>query len=313
MSRSWDLAAGRCLRAGEGLDGGELVIVAAHDRHELHGPTTATGLRMRTDLMWHGAELELLAQADEHALFVRYRAGERGLEDRLVRSQLRLVVHLARRYRVPSQDFEDLVQQGAMGVVEAVRHFEAERGVRLSSYAAWWIRAYQLRYVMANHRLVKLGSTQAERRIFWGLGRARTSLRAAGMEDDPDALAASLGVTAEEVEAMASRMDSREVALDGRPGHEGRSCGARLTSSEQSAEIRVERAQLVGLVRKEVRLLREQLDARDQTLLDARFCDDAESLADLGKQFGVSRERARQLEARVLGRLRSRVEERLAA
>ena len=263
--------------------------------------------------MWQGAELELLAQADEHALFARYQAGERALEDRLVRSQLRLVVHLARKYRVRSQDLEDLVQQGAMGVVEAVRHFEVERGVRLSSYAAWWIRAYQLRYVMANHRLVKLGSTQAERRIFWGLARARTSLRAAGLDADADALAASLGVTADEIEAMASRMDSREVSFDATPGHEGRSFGARLASNEQSAEVRVERAQLVGLVRKEVRLLREQLDARDQTLLDARFCDDAESLADLGKQFGVSRERARQLEARVLGRLRSRVEERLAA
>ncbi|MEO6950881.1 MAG: sigma-70 family RNA polymerase sigma factor [Polyangia bacterium] len=263
--------------------------------------------------MWPGAGLELLDKNEELALFVRYQAGERGLEDRLVRSQLRLVVFLARKYQVAAQDLEDLVQQGAMGVVEAVRHFDSERGLRLSSYAAWWIRAYQLRYLMGNHRLVRLGSTRGQRRIFWGLGRERRRLREAGLEDSSDTLAAAFGVTKAEIEETAARMDARELTIDAAPDGKGRSLGARLASAEPSAESTAELAELVGLVREEVRRLRGQLGARDQTLLDERFCEEARSLADLGKQFGVSRERARQLEARVLGQLRTRVEERLSA
>jgi len=136
-----------------------------------------------------------------------------------------------------------------MGVVEAVRRFDPERGIRLSSYTAWWIRAYQLRYLMANYRLVKIGSTQQQRKI----------------------------------------------------------------SGELDAESRVEQEELVSLLREEAAELRGELDGRVRALLDARFCDEAPTLADLGRRFGVSRERARQLESRVLGRLRTRVERRIAA
>ncbi len=264
--------------------------------------------------MWSGIALELLSRDEEVALARAWRrSGDAKLEDRLVRSQLRLSAHMARAYRVGEDEREDLIQQGSLGVVEAVRRFDPERGIRLASYAGWWIRAFQLRYLLANHRLVRLGSTQQQRKIFFNLRSTRARLSVAGVEPAPEQLAAALGVSTEETVETARRIDYKDVSLDGAVADDRPSFGSRLASSEEDAESRLERGELIGLVRGEAELMRGELEGRERALFDARFCEDAPTLAELGKRFGVSRERARQLEARLLGRLKTRVQRRLAA
>ena len=268
---------------------------------------------MHKTQMWNGTELELLSRDEESALARSYRStGDQKLEERLVRSQLRLAAHLARGFHVGEQDLEDLTQQGAMGAVEAVRRFDPERGNRLSSYAAWWIRAYQLRYLLANHRLVRLGSTQQQRKIFWRLRTERARLTAAGEDAGPEALALVLGVSATDIEETSRRIDSKEVSIDAPAKDDRASFGSQLASHDDSPEDNVEHAQLVGLVRREAGRLHGELAGRERAVFEARFSDDAPTLAAVGKRFGVSRERARQLEKRVIQRLRTRVEKRLA-
>jgi RNA polymerase sigma-32 factor len=269
---------------------------------------------MRTEPVFGGARLELLTQEEERALAREYvRTHDPKIEDRLVRSQLRLASHLARRYHLRDDECEDLSQQGALGVVEAVRRFDPERGIRLSSYAAWWIRAYQLRYLLANHRLVRLGSTQQQRKIFWGLARARARLREVGTEADVADLATALGTGAQETSETAQRMDARELSIDAPALGDGLSLGAKMASTDDSAEALFERAELLALVQTEANCLHDELSGRERTLFEARFREDAPTLAALGKEFGVSRERARQIEAKLLARLKTRVEHKLAA
>jgi RNA polymerase sigma-32 factor len=264
--------------------------------------------------MFGGARLDLLSQEEELRLAREYvRTRDPKIEDRLVRSQLRLASHLARRYHLRDDECEDLVQQGALGVVEAVRHFDPERGIRLSSYAAWWIRAYQLRYLLANHRLVRLGSTQQQRKIFWGLARARARLSEVGTDADITDLATALGTGVQETAETAQRMDARELSIDAPALGGGLSIGAKMASTDENAEALFERAELLALVQVEAKRFQDELRGRERTFFEARFREDAPTLAALGQEFGVSRERARQIEVKLLARLKTRVEHKLAA
>jgi RNA polymerase sigma-32 factor len=263
--------------------------------------------------MWNGVALEILSREEEQALARRYRAThEPRVEDRLVRSQLRLAAHLVRAYHLGPEDREDLIQEGALGIVEAVRRFDPDRGVRLSSYAVWWIRAYQLRYLMENHRLVRMGSTQAERKLFWNLRAARARLVSRGAEAGPMELARELGVDDQTTTEMTQRLDAKELSLDV-AGAERRAVRERTPSEQPDAEEMVVEGELIGVVRDEAGRLRDELDERDRAIFDNRFKDEPATLAALGDRFGVSRERARQLEGRVLRKLEHRVAQRVAA
>src|SRR5689334_20727818 len=125
----------------------------------------------------------LLSRTEEQRLIAEYqRTHDRRIEEQLMRSQVGLVWRLARSHRLAGPELEDVVQEGMLGLLQAVRRFDAALGVRLSTYAAWWIRAFQYRYLMRNHRLVRLGTTQAQRRMFFRLNAVQTRLEAAGIE-----------------------------------------------------------------------------------------------------------------------------------
>jgi len=287
-------------------------------RGEDGGRAGAGGLARYDPLRAYMAEVArhpVLSREEEHALAVRYNeTGDVDAAYKLVASNLRLVVKIAHEYRRSAFQLLDLVQEGNMGLMQAVKKYDPWKGVKLSSYAAWWIRAYIIRFVMENWRMVKLGTTQAQRKLFFNLAREREKLLARGIDPTPRLLAKNLQVEEKEVEEMAARMASEDLSLDAPmtrgDNDPGQSRLDRLTSRDAApADDRIGDEQLR-------RVFRAKLDAFAQTITDEkeRFIfekrllpQDGEqplTLQEVGDRFRLTRERARQIEAKLTARLR---------
>src|SRR2546422_6667383 len=157
----------------------------------------------------------LLTREEEHRLAVEYKEfGNIEAAYKLVTSNLRLVVMIAREYQKAFKNLLDLIQEGNMGLMEAVKNFDPYRGVRFPSYAVWWVRAYIYRYLINNWRLVKIGTTQAQRKLFFNLRKESERLRADGFAPQPKLLAQRMGVKESEVREMQERMGQSELSLD---------------------------------------------------------------------------------------------------
>jgi RNA polymerase sigma-32 factor len=246
---------------------------------------------------------ERLSPDEQLVLARRYRrTHDRLLEDRLLRSQLRLVAKLARQLG-RDRDRDDLIQEGSLGVLQAIRHFDPARGVRLSTYAAWWIRAYQLRWLVANHRLVRVGKTVLQRRVFFEGRALRRRLITAGLDAAPDQLARRLGVDAGRFARDLSCIDAREVDID-----------ASLPQPDDGVEERLGAAETKKVVADEVRRFVASLRGRSRTIVRDRWLEEQPlTLREMGRRLGVSRERVRQLEGRLLKELRERLPADVAA
>jgi len=252
----------------------------------------------------------LLTPDEEKALAVRYtETGDVDAAARLVTANLRLVVKIAYEYRRAYRNMMDLIQEGNMGLMQAVKKYDPYRGVKLSSYAAWWIRAYMLRYILANWRMVKLGTTQAQRKLFFNLSKEKARLSAMGIEPTNAEIARRLDVTEVEVEEMDKRMSKGDASLDLPVNeHDGRQIARveLLPASDTTPDLATESAELGVILRERLAEFRATLSDKDLIIFDERLvADEPRTLQDLGEEFGVSRERVRQLEARITGRLRT--------
>ena len=234
---------------------------------------------------------------------------------KLVTSNLRLVVKLAYEYRRAYKNIMDLIQEGNIGLMQAVKRYDPYRGVKLSSYAAWWIRAYILRFILNNWRLVKLGTTQAQRKLFFNLNKEKEKLRALGIDPEPALIAERLGVEEKEVVDMDRRLSSGEASLDAPIGDgEGRSVSRMelLPSTSMGPEAELQRSEMDALVKEHLAAFRETLKGKDVDIFDRRMsAEDPLTLQQLGDEFGISRERVRQLEARLTMKLRDFLKQRL--
>jgi RNA polymerase sigma-32 factor len=257
----------------------------------------------------------VLTREEEHALAVRYHeTGDVDAAYKLVASNLRLVVKIAHEYRRTAFQLLDLVQEGNMGLMQAVKKYDPWKGVKLSSYAAWWIRAYIIRFVMENWRMVKLGTTQAQRKLFFNLGREREKLLARGIDPTPRLLARNLDVEEKDIEEMTARMASEDLSLDAPVGagdDESRQTRLDRLSADAGtpADERIADEQLR-------RVFREKLDTFARTITDEkeRFIFEKRllppegeaplTLQEVGDRFRLTRERARQIEAKLTKRLR---------
>ncbi|MCS6799345.1 MAG: RNA polymerase factor sigma-32 [Myxococcota bacterium] len=252
----------------------------------------------------------LLSPEQEHELAVRYATtGDLNAARRLVTSNLRLVVKIAHDYRRAYRNLLDLVQEGNIGLMQAVRKFDPFKGVKLSSYAAWWIRAYILRFILNNHRLVKLGTTQAQRKLFFNLRKEKARLEAMGIDPTAERIAERLSVSVEDVEQMDRRLSDGEASLDAPLAlGEGRSIARvdALAAGGAPIDERLADEQLDELLTAKIHAFGATLSGKDAIIFRERLlADDPRTLQDIGEQLGVSRERVRQLEKRLLGKLRA--------
>jgi RNA polymerase sigma-32 factor len=251
----------------------------------------------------------LLSPEDEHRLAVEYsKTGSVDLAARLVTANLRLVVKIAYEYRRAYRNIMDLVQEGNIGLMQAVKRYDPYRGVKLSSYAAWWIRAYMLRFILNNWRLVKIGTTQAQRRLFFNLSKEKAKLTAMGIEPTTEEIAKRLNVDESEVIEMDRRLARADASLDA-PVKDGEARSTTrlelLPSTGDSPDSVAESAEIEELLKVELDAFRKTLTGKDIAIFDKRLvADEPLTLQELGDEFGVSRERVRQLEARLTGKLR---------
>jgi RNA polymerase sigma-32 factor len=251
----------------------------------------------------------LLTPDEEHALAVKYTGtGDVAAAARLVTANLRLVVKIAYEYRRAYKNIMDLVQEGNIGLMQAVKRYDPYRGVKLSSYAAWWIRAYILRFILNNWRLVKLGTTQAQRKLFFNLNKEKARLSAMGIDPSPAEIARRLGVEEQEVTDMDRRLSSGEMSLDAPVGDtEGRPVSRleMMPTTQSGPDAAVADGEIQQMVKEKLADFRTTLKGKDVEIFDERLvAEEPLTLQELGDKFGISRERVRQLEARLTGRLR---------
>ncbi|HEY4160343.1 MAG TPA: RNA polymerase factor sigma-32 [Polyangiaceae bacterium] len=251
----------------------------------------------------------LLSTDDEHKLAVKY-SETQDVETaaRLVTANLRLVVKLAYEYRRAYRNIMDLVQEGNIGLMQAVKRYDPYRGVKLSSYAAWWIRAYMLRFILNNWRLVKVGTTQAQRKLFFNLNKEKDKLSAMGIEPTHAEIAKRLNVAEADVVEMDRRLSRADASLDATVNESDGRTTTRLElmpSPGDSPDKLAEGSELNQLLHERLDEFRKTLNGKDLAIFDKRLISEEPlTLQELGDEFGVSRERVRQLESRVTGKLR---------
>ena len=256
--------------------------------------------------------IPILSREEETVLATRLR-GEDDLDAarQLVLSHLRFVVHIARGYAGYGLPMGDLVQEGNVGLMKAVKRFDPSVGVRLVSFAVHWIRAEIHEYVLRNWRLVKIATTKAQRKLFFNLRKYKRNLGWLSAEET-QTVARELGVSPSEVTEMERRLSSRDLSYDPAPNtddeEETYSPSAYLPAPNADPAIEVERSEWDDDVSGKVIDAMSQLDARSQAILRARWMNEPKAtLHDLADQYGVSAERIRQIEANAIKKLRKLV------
>ncbi len=276
-------------------------------------PKGSTALARRDPMAAYMAEVRqhpLLTREEEYELAVQwFEHGDKDAARKLVTSNLRLVVKIAHEYRRAYQNLLDLVQEGNVGLVKAVQKFDPYRGVKLSTYSGWWIRAYILKYILNNWRLVKIGTTQNQRKLFFNLRKQREALVAAGVDPTPERIAKALDVSPKEVVEMERRMSAPDVSLDAPLGNDdGDGSRTRLDLIEDDfvdPEDNVDATQFKSLLQTKLMVFGADLEGREQEIFrDRLMSEEPITLQELGDRWSVSRERARQIEKRLVLRLR---------
>lgn len=257
-------------------------------------------------------QYELLTPQEEHDLALAWRSHrDAAAGSRLVTANLRFVVKIAFEYRTYGVRLLDLIQEGNLGLMVAVDRFDPYRGVRLTTYAVWWIRAYVQEHIRRSWSLVRFGTTRAEQRCFYRLRRERQRLERDGQEAEPERLARALGIGVAELETIESRITRRDLSLDDQAFADAdETRGDRLADDEPGPEVATVERQLEARTRVKVHLALERLDERERTIIQKRYLSRrVATLKELGQAFGISRERVRQLEARAKAKMRTELEE----
>jgi RNA polymerase sigma-32 factor len=252
-------------------------------------------------------QFPLLSREEESVIAQRYvKLHDPADAYRLVTANLRLVVKIANEFARASRNLLDLIQEGNVGLMEAVKNFDPYRGIRFPSYAVWWVRAYIYRYLINNWRLVKIGTTQAQRKLFFNLRKETERLEAEGFTAQPKLLAQRMGVKESEVREMQDRMAQNEVSLDQPAGPDDATpLIDAIADSGSNPEETASRAQWRDFAREKVEAFAATLKDKELEIFRARLtAEDPKTLQEMGDRLGVSRERVRQIETRLKDRLR---------
>lgn len=255
----------------------------------------------------------LLSREEERDLAIRYHE-KNDLEAgyKLITANLRLVVKIAMDFqRYWMQNLMDLIQEGNVGLMQAVKKFDPYRGYKFSYYASFWIKAYIIKFIMDNWKLVKIGTTQAQRKLFFNLRKEKERLEAQGVEASPRLLSHRLDVKESEIIEMDQRLNSWEISLDSPLKEDSEDTHKSfLPSDELPVDDRLADQEAKAILHDKLVLFREQLKGKEAVIFDKRLlAEEPLTLQEIGDRFGISRERVRQIESRLKKKLKSYLEE----
>jgi RNA polymerase sigma-32 factor len=277
---------------------------------EDHHAIDTTAVVPVTALQQYLAEVRLypyLSKEEELRLFHEYRVhGNRDAAVKLIMANLRVALSIASEYLHTGADHMDLIQEGNVGLMHAIKKFDPSKNVRFYAYAAWWSRAYILRYLLNNYRLVKIGTTQDQRKLFYNLKKEKAKLEREGFAPDTKLLADRLNVRERDVIEMGQRLGNWELSLDQPIGEDQEGSLLDVLPSQQvPADEQLGENQLKTLFRAKLAEFVKTLDERDEDILRNRILSETPlTLEDLGTKYSITKERTRQLEARIIKRLR---------
>jgi RNA polymerase sigma-32 factor len=216
-------------------------------------------------------------------------------------------VMIAREYQKAFKTLLDLIQEGNMGLMEAVKNFDPYRGVRFPSYAVWWIRAYMIRYIMNDWRMVKIGTTQAQRKLFFNLQKEKEKIEKEGLTPGPKLLAQRLNVKEDEVVEMEQRLASRDLSVDVPIGDDDEATLLHfLPDDKQSPEEQFADTQFRDLLRDKMAAFAKNLKDKELVIYQERLLNEEPlTLREIGEKYGISRERVRQIEERLKKKLKT--------
>ncbi len=273
-----------------------------------HLPTVTDGFEQ---YMVQVNRFALLSREEEQSLALRYRReGDLEAAHRLTCANLRFVVKIAMEYRAYGCKMLDLVQEGNIGLMMAIKKFDPERGLRLITYAVWWIRAYIHNYIIRNWSLVKIGTTQAQKKLFFKLRQTREALRRLTGRGDSGQIARELDVSSEEVEQMSLRLGGRDASLD-MELVEGEDFTLLDTLADDRAtqeEALAERQEQSVRAEKVARALKSLNEREGHIVRDRILAETPRTLQELADDYGISRERVRQLERNALVKMKQALE-----
>ena len=251
---------------------------------------------------------KLLTREEERELGIRVREyGDKDAAYALVTSNLRLVVKIALEFqRVWMQNLLDLIQEGNIGLMQAVRKFDPYKNVKFSYYASFWIKAYILKFIMDNWRLVKIGTTQGQRKLFFKLKKEKQKLVEQGFDPKPKLLSERLGVSEREIVDMDQRLDGWDVSLDAPLKEDSDTERIEFLSTDAvSAEDKVAKKEIEVLLHNKIDEFRKNMTDREKEIFDLRiFSDTPVTLQEIGDRYGISRERVRQVEKNIIKKMR---------
>lgn len=256
---------------------------------------------------------KVLTKEEELALAKKYfETKDPEAAQSLVKANLRFVVKIAAEYSKFGSKMIDLIQEGNVGLMHAVREFNPYKGARLITYAVWWIRGYIQEYLMRQYSMVRIGTTQNQRKLFYQLQKEKDALDAMGIEPNAALIGSRLGIPEEEVRDMTMRMSGRDVSLD-RPLDEdsGVSLGDLQPSlQDQPLDEALARNEQLEILKKKLEEIRPELSEREKIILEERILnDDPLTLQEIGEKHGITREAVRQMEARLMKKIKAKMEE----
>jgi RNA polymerase sigma-32 factor len=255
----------------------------------------------------------VLSREEEAALAKKYfESKDPAAAEALVKSNLRFVVKVAADYSKFGAKMIDLIQEGNVGLMHAVREFNPYKGARLITYAVWWIRGYIQEYLMRQYSMVRIGTTQNQRKLFYQLQREKEALDAMGIEPNAALISSRLGIPEDEVRDMAMRMSGRDVSLDKPVDDEGATTIGDLQRNrdDEALDDNLARQEQLAILKEKLEEIRPDLSDREKIILDERILnDDPLTLQEIGEKYGITREAVRQMEARLLKKIKAKMDE----
>ncbi len=259
------------------------------------------------------SEFPTMSAEEEFDLARKFRDhGDQEAALTLIASNLRLVVKIAMEFqRKWMQNVLDLIQEGNVGLMKALKKFDPEKGIKFSYYASFWIRAYILKFIMDNWRMVKVGTTQAQRKLFYNLSKEKQRLESMGITADAGAISQNLDVSESDVVEMGQRLGQHDLSLD-KPYNEESDVTPMnvIPALGAGAEEITEKDETAQILQENIQELMPKLSEKEREIIEKRLlAEDPITLREIGEKYGITRERVRQIESRLLSKIKAHIQE----